>query len=212
MKKLILGLLAGLLAVHGATGAEYSAPGDYVELFQPQPVETGDKIEVREFFWYGCPHCYSLEPILQRWLKNKPANAEFVRMPAILRESWAAHARAYYTFEALEITDKLRGPLFRAIHEERRKLGDVESLADFVAQQGVNRKSFIETYNSSAVDSNVRRTQVIGRRYEIDGVPTIIVDGKYRTTSTMAGSHEELMKVVDFLVKKAAAERQKPPS
>lgn len=208
MKKTAWPLVCALLLVTGPARAEvYSEGVHYVELFQPQPVETGDKIEVRELFWYGCPHCYDLEPVLNKWLRHMPKDAAFVRMPAVLRPSWAVHARAYYTFEALGVTDKLHGKLFDAIHRDGRRLNTMEALADFAAEQGVDRKQFIEAFQSFGVDAALRKAQIMGRQYEADGVPTLIVDGRYRTTAGMAGSHEKLMQVVDFLIQTARQRR-----
>jgi len=208
MKKILFGLFIAAVLTQTAGAADYIQGKQYVVLDPAQPVDTGKKIEVRELFWYGCPHCYHLEPELNRWLKAMPSNTEFVRMPAVLRSSWAPHARAFYTFEALGVTAKLHDKLFDAIHKDGRHIDDLKGLADFAAENGVDRKLFTETYNSFGVDSEVRKAQVMGRNYQADGVPTIIVDGKYRTTASMAGSHPVLIKVINFLVKKAKAERK----
>ncbi len=209
MKKLLPLILMVLCGLPGPARADFAAGRHYQELFQAQPVDTGAKIEVREFFWYGCPHCYSLEPTLEKWLKTKPANVAFVRVPAALRDSWAPQARAYFAFEALGVTDKLHAPLFRAIHEDQHELNSAQSLAEFAAGHGVDKTKFLNAYNSFAVDQQTRRAGQFGQRYELDGVPTIVVDGKYRTSATMAGGGDELMRVVDFLIKKAAAARAK---
>jgi thiol:disulfide interchange protein DsbA len=210
LTKLLPGVLLALLFNTAAMAGDYPYAKDvhYQELFQQQPVETGDKIEIRELFWYGCPHCFDLEPILHKWLKSKPANAGFVRTPAVFRESWAVHAKAYYAFETLGVTEQVHGKLFAAIHEKKRKLNSAEQLADFAAENGIDRKQFLDTYNSFAVDSKLRQAQLAGQRYESNGVPTIIIDGKYRTTSTMAGGHKGLMNVMEFLINKAAQERK----
>jgi thiol:disulfide interchange protein DsbA len=211
MKKLILGLIVGLVCVYAPAQAkpQYTEGQQYIELFQPQPVDTGDKIEVRELFWYGCPHCYALEPFLEKWLKHKPANVEFIRMPAVLRESWAPLARAYYTFKVLGVADKLNGAVFRAIHEEHQDLNNLDTLTAFAVKHGIERKAFLDAYNSFAVNADLRRSEVVGKRYGADGVPTIIVDGRYRVTAGMAGGHEDMLRVVDFLIKKAEADRKR---
>ncbi len=210
MKNVLVAIVTLFSVVGIANAEQFTSQIHFVELSQPQPVETGDKIEVRELFWYGCQHCYDLEPALDKWLKNKPANAEFVRMAAVLRESWAPHARAFYTFEALGVMDTLHPALFKALHVKKKRLDTAAALADFAAEHGVAREKFISTYNSFAVDSKFRQARIQGRRYQARGVPSIIVDGRYLTTATMAGSHGRLMQIVDFLVKKAAAERLKP--
>ncbi len=207
IKTRLLGLLAGSLLLLPAFGAEYTAGVHFDEIETPQPVQTGDKIEVVELFWYGCPHCYNLEPYIQKWLRNKPENAEYVPTPAVLRDSWAFHAGVYYTFEALGLVERLHGAFYDAIHKERRNIRSVEAFADWASEQGVDRKQIVDTFGSFGVDSKVRTARMLSERYGATGVPTIIVDGRYRATSTMAGGHEALMGMVDFLVAKAAEER-----
>lgn len=181
----------------------------YLEVPEPQPVETGRKIEVREVFWYGCPHCYTLEPTIKSWLKTKPANAEFVRVPGILRAEWEPHARAFYTFQALGALDKLHEPFFRAIHQKRQALNDVQSIADFAAAHGIDKSRFRQVYNSFGVNTKVNKAKQAGERYRLNAVPTLIVDGTYSTSPTMAGGNKAVMDVVNFLVEKAAGERKK---
>jgi len=207
MRRWFIGLLAALTCTLTAAAAEPASQLRYVELFQAQPVETGDKVEVRELFWYGCPHCFDLEPVLDRWIENKPDNVVFVRTPAVLRESWAPHAQAYFAFEAMGLVDTLHRPFFDALHLKKQNLATAGSIADWVAEQGVDRQKFLDTYNSFAVNSRVGQARLVGRRYEADGVPTMIVDGKYRTSASMAGGHEALIKVIEALVQKAANER-----
>jgi len=207
MRNSMIGLLTGLLLSASVHAADYAADVHYARLSQTQPVQTGDKIEVLEVFWYGCPHCYTLEPHIQNWLNDKPANAEYVVMPAILRDSWEIHARSYYSFEALGILDKVHTPFFDAIHKERRRFRSVDEVADWVSGLGVEKSSFFDAYDSFAVETKLRQARVMGDRYELTGVPTMIVDGKYRTTGTMAGGHAAMMDVVNFLVAKAAEER-----
>jgi len=207
MNKLVLALLMAFTLVLPAAAQQYVEGVQYTELFQRQPVVTGDKIEVRELFWYGCPHCFDFEPDLNKWRKSMPKDAAFVRMPAVLRDNWEPHARAYYAFQALGVTDKLHSVLFDAIHVKKEKLFDADALADFAAAHGIERKAFLDAYNSFGVDSEVRKAKLLGRQYEADGVPTIIVDGRYRTTAHMAGGFEQLVKLMDFLVAKARQER-----
>lgn len=208
MRKLFTGLAAAVLLCGPAAAAEYTQGVHYQELSQPQPVSTGEKIEVRELFWYGCPHCYRLEPTIQSWLENgKPENAEYVPMPAVLRDSWAFHGRVYYTFEALGMVDELHSKFFDALHRERRRITNVEQLAEWASQYGVEEQAVIDAFNSFAVETKMRQARVLVGKYQATGVPTMIVDGKYRTTGSMAGSNEELMRVVNYLVGLAAEER-----
>jgi thiol:disulfide interchange protein DsbA len=206
MRKLIGLSLFALLLLPLAGQAQFLEGVEYTRV-RPQPVETGSKIEVREFFWYGCPHCFSLEPSVEKWLKTMPKNAQFVRTPAVFNERWAVHARAYYAFEALGITAKMHHPLFRALHVDKRPLFDADSIAAFVAEKGGDRQVFLDAYNSFGMQASVNRATQAGRAYNIESVPTLIVDGKYMTNANIAGGFDRAMQVVDFLVKKAAAER-----
>lgn len=209
MRSLIRPALFALLLLPFSGQAQYLEGVEYTRV-KPQPVETGSKIEVREFFWYGCSHCFALEPSLEKWLKTLPKNAQFVRTPGLFNEQWAVHARAYYAFETLGITAKLHYPLFLAIHGEKRPLNNVDSLAAFVAEKGGDRTAFLDAYNSFGMQANLNRALQAARAYNIDSVPTLIVDGKYMTNSNIAGGHDKVPKVLDFLIKKAAAERSAP--
>ena len=209
MKKILVGLSLSLIFAINVFAAEYKEGAQYFKLKKSQPVQTGKQIEVKELFWYGCPHCYRLEPSIQRWLKKKPENADYIPMPAVLRESWVFDARAYYTFETLGIVDKVHVEFFDEIHKRGKRLRTSEQLADFLSRFGIKKKDAIDAYNSFAVDTKLRHATLMVRRYEANGVPTIIVDGKYRATATSAGGHEELMQLVNYLVDKSAAERPK---
>lgn len=199
-----------------AYGQQYLEGVEYVEIAAPQPTSAGDKVEVREAFLYVCPHCYRLEPLLDKWLQTKPANVAFVRMPVIFRPDHEAHARAYYAFESMGVLPKVHKPFFRAIHEPKPvkppaqspQLNDEAGIARFVAGLGVDERRFRQAYRSFSVDALVRQTKTLGPALGIDSVPTMIVDGKYRTNATMAGSHESMLRVVNHLIKKAADERK----
>jgi len=209
MRKLFGLSLFVLLLLPLAGQAQFLEDIEYKRV-SPQPVETGSKIEVREFFWYGCSHCFALEPSLEKWLKTMPKSARFVRTPAVFNEQWAVHARAYYAFEALGITAKMHNPLFHALHVDKRRLFDANSIAAFVAEKGGSRTAFLDAYNSFGMQANLNRATQAGRAYNIESVPTLIVDGKYMTNSNIAGGHDKVPKVLDFLIKKAAAERSVP--
>jgi thiol:disulfide interchange protein DsbA len=209
MRALIRLALFTLLFLPLAGQAQFLEGVEYTRV-KPQPVETGGKIEVREFFWYGCPHCYSLEPFLEKWLKTLPKNAQFVRTPAVFNERWAVHARAYYSFEALGSTAKMHPALFYAINVEKRPLNDADSLAAFVAEKGGNRQAFLDAYNSFGMQANLGRATQSAQAYNLESVPTLIVDGKFMTNANIAGGYDKVPKVLDFLIKKAAAERSAP--
>jgi thiol:disulfide interchange protein DsbA len=209
MRSLFRTALFALLLLPLAGQAQFLEGVEYTRL-TPQPVETGSKIEVREFFGYSCPHCFSLEPAIEKWLKTMPKNAQYIRTPAVFNERWAVHARAYYAFETLGITATMHYALFHALHADKRALNDAESLAAFVAEKGGNRAAFLDAYNSFGMQASLNRALQSARAFNIDSVPTLIVDGKYMTNATLAGGYDRLMQVVDFLVKKSAAERSAP--
>ncbi len=188
--------------------ADYTADIHYFKLPAPQPVQTGNQIEVLELFWYGCPHCYKLEPVIEKWRTNKPKNAAYVRLPAILRDTWAFHARVYFTFEAMDMADKLHANFFDELHKRKNRIRTKDQLIPFLKANGVPTDQFFDAYDSFAVDSKLRHSQLMSDKYAATGVPTMIVDGKYRATATSAGGNEKLMDLVNFLVAKAAKERQ----
>jgi len=206
MRKLIGLPLFALLLLPLAGQAQFLEDVEYRRV-SPQPVETGGKIEVREFFWYGCSHCFALEPSLHKWHKTMPKNVQFVRMPAVFNEQWAVHARAYYAFETLGITAKMHNALFYALHAEKRPLNNADSLATFVAEKGGNRTAFLDAYNSFGMQANLNRALQAARAYNIESVPTLIVDGKYMTNANIAGGYDKVPQVLNFLIKKATAER-----
>lgn len=207
-KRLPLFLILFFLANSTVSAAEFRAGKDYEELNFPQPVETGKKIEVREFFWYGCPACYSLEPVLNHWLKNKPANITFIRSPSIANPRWQFHARMYFALNTMGKVNKMHGRIFNAIHIDKKKLNSVEGVAKLLAAHGIKSEDFSRAYNSFGVRLKLKRAEQAGLKYEIHGVPTIIVDGKYRTSPSKAGGEERMMRVINFLARKAAKERR----
>jgi len=182
------------------TAAEPNEGFEYVRISPPVPTQSGDKVEVLELFWYGCPHCYHLEPAIEHWLESKPEQAAFRRMPAVLNPLWALHARAYYTAEALGVLERMSPVIFRAIHEQKNPLKDEAAIANLFAQHGVDEEEFQRTFQSFFVDAQVRRAQDLTKRYDTDGVPSIVVNGTYRTSATLAGGQKELFEVVDYLV------------
>ncbi len=182
--------------------------GDHYQLLdEVQPVQTGDRIEVAELFWYHCPHCFRLEPYLVEWQKNIPEGTQYVPIPAILNERWEFDARAYYTFEALGLLDDLHGRYFSAIHEQRLDIHTVEQLTAWAGKNGVDSARIADTFTSFAIQNKLNFSQVMSRKYGITGVPAIIVDGRYRTSVSLAGSHTKLIKVINFLIGKAVRQR-----
>jgi len=151
-------------------------------------------------FWYGCPHCYELEPQVQAWLKRKPDYAELVRMPAIVGPRWELLAQAYYTAELLGISDTMHSALFEALHKKNMKIDDEATLQAFFIAQGVSAEDFQKTFKSFAVAVKMNNARQMTRRYKVSGVPTVIVNGKYSTGAKLAGSNEGIFEVVDYLV------------
>jgi thiol:disulfide interchange protein DsbA len=168
---------------------------DYYELNPPQPVETTDKIEVLEFFWYGCIHCYNLEPKLESWLKTLPKDVEFRRVPAVFNDRWAHDATIYYAFEALGLVDKLHRPLFDAIHRDRLRTDDSKQLSAWLEKHGVDPKKFETTAKSFGVQSKTKRAIRLTTDYKIDGTPAMAVQGRYTVPSS-----EAMLAVVNQLV------------
>lgn len=169
----------------GAVTAQVLAGRDYRLVDPPQPVESGTKIEVLEFFWYGCPHCNNLQPPLKAWLKRKPADVEFKRVPAVFQDSWVPLTKAYFAIEAMGLVDKLHHDVFAAVHEQKIRLQDPKVLFDWMGKHGVDRQKFADTYNSFAVRARTQRAMEMTRNYDIPGTPALVVDGKYLTAPSM---------------------------
>ncbi|HYH42425.1 MAG TPA: thiol:disulfide interchange protein DsbA/DsbL [Burkholderiales bacterium] len=199
----------------GAGAATAQAQNKDYQLLNPaQPTSSGNKIEVIEFFSYACPHCQSLQPSLAAWLKRKPADVDFKRIPAVFQEGWLPFARLYYTLEALNLVDKLHHPVFDAIHGQKIKLQEPNVLFDWVASKGVERKKFIDTYNSFSVQSLTQRAKETTGRYGIPFTPALVIDGRYLTGPSMTStgssiSYDRFFQVVDQMIagvrKKAGA-------
>ena len=185
-----------------AQSTGFDIEGRYDVLQPPQLTETGDRIEVVEVFWYGCPHCYTFLPYMESYDELKPEYVEVRRMPAIFRDTWDAHARAYYTAMLLGVTDRTHRPLFEEIHEHGKPTDDKETLAAFFERHGVDRAEFEKTYDSFAVESLVRKSVVMQKRYGVTGTPSVVVNGKYRVSGQGAGGHEGVIAVVAELVER----------
>lgn len=205
MKRLAIGLLC-VLAFGAQARADFTEGTDYDRISPPVPTDVAPgKIEVVEVFWYGCPHCYALEPTLEKWVHSgKPKAAEFVRVPAALNPSWLGHARAYCALEVMGKVNSVHEAIFQAIHEQGRLLADADSMARFLAQQGIEADAFKEAYNSLEAQTCLNRAADLARRYGVTGVPAMVVDGQYLTSATQAGSFGRMLKVVDYLVAKEA--------
>jgi thiol:disulfide interchange protein DsbA len=198
--KWLMVLVLPFLMASAACAQDYTDGKEYLTLKTPQPTSTGDNIEVLELFWYGCPHCYRLDPLLESWLKTKPADVEFIRMPAILGPNWELYGKAYYTAELLGVLDKFHPALFEALHKDRKKIRDAAGLKALFMAQGVSAEDFDNTFNSFAVSVKTNNAKQMTKRYALTGVPTVIIDGKYSTSASQAGSNQNIIKVMDYLI------------
>jgi len=179
------------------------AQNNYTELKTPQPVEAqGGKIDVVEFFWYGCIHCYNLEPALESWLKKLPPDVQFRRVPAVFNPRWGHDAAIFYTFEAMGLLDKLHRPLFDAIHRGGLRTDNPQALDQWLQKQGVDAKKFNETMKSFAVQSKTRRAIQLTTGYAIEGTPALAVQGRY-----VVNAGEGMLQTVSSLVDRARKEK-----
>jgi thiol:disulfide interchange protein DsbA len=201
-----------LLLAQAATGEpsgdfKYKEGTHYARLVPSQPTVGGaDKIEVSEFFWYGCPHCYDLEPTINKWAADLPPTVRFVRVPAMWNELLTTHARLYYTEELLARNEVLKDPeafhtaVFEEYHQRGNRLLNEAAIKRLFDRFGVSEADFTKTWNSFEVAQKMRVAEDLARRYSISSVPTIVVNGKYRTGAAEAGSYEKLMEVIDELI------------
>ena len=191
----------GLAALAAPLGLRAQrAESNFVALNPELPVDAKGKIEVLEFFWYGCPHCYELEPLLENWLKKLPADAEFKRVPAVFNERWAKDAAIFYALEATGNLERLHRPLFDAIHRDSLKTDKGPALGEWLTKNGVDTKKFDEAGRSFSVQSKVRRAAQLSAAYRIEGTPAMAVHGRY-TVNTGQG-HPAMLATVDSLMER----------
>lgn len=189
--------------------AELVAGTDYDLVKPAQPTQDPQKIEVLEFFWYGCPHCLEFEPDLNAWIKTKPDSVTFIHQPAVFNEQWAAHAKAFFTAEALGVADKMHADFFDAIQHQKQKLSTEEELAPFFVAHGVSEAAFHQAYKSFAVDSKMRLANGLAAKYGVTGTPSMVVNGKYLISPGKAKSFERMIEITNALIKKEQAEAKK---
>ena len=201
MRKIVIPLFTLFFVLLGNAQA-WDEGIEYRTIKPSVPTQTGKKIEVVELFWYGCPHCFRLEPRIKQWKKSKPANVEFIRVPAIFNKRWELHAKAFYTAEVLGVLDKIHTPLFDEMHVRKKHLHKKSDIKAFFVKQGVKAEDFDSTFDSFMVNIKVNRAKDLTKRYGIDGVPSLVVNGKYLADGPMASGHANLMKILDFLIKK----------
>jgi thiol:disulfide interchange protein DsbA len=201
--RFLLALIGSCLAL--AAGAADLQEGRDFRVINPPLTVPSDRIEVTEFFWYGCPHCFDLEPPLAAWAASLPAGVSFRRVPAIpANDKWLPGARLYYTLEAMGLADKLHFEVFAAIHVGRQRLDDEKSIFEWAAKRGLDSQQFAAAWSSPGVQSRVRQSRLLGAAAGLTGVPAVMVHGRYLVLAR--GSHEELLANIDSLVARVRAE------
>ena len=180
--------------------AEPTIENGYEKVTPVQPIEVAGKVEVVEFFWYGCPYCFSFEPVLNEWLKNQTDQVNFIRVPAVFSKRWGRHAKAFFTAQALGVSEQLHADFFNAIQVKKQRLETEDQLVDFFVAHGIDEQDFRNAYHSFLVDAKMRQAQSMGPRYGVTSVPTIIINGKYRTNASIAGGQGSMLTVMDQLI------------
>ncbi|MCP5236708.1 MAG: thiol:disulfide interchange protein DsbA/DsbL [Zoogloeaceae bacterium] len=194
------------LAVTG--GRAFAQERSYNTLDPAQPTEDASRIEIIEFFHYACPHCRDFDPLLEAWLVNLPQDVSFKRVPAIWGNPKLKQlARLYYTAEATGDLHTLHGGVFAAFQSSKIPLDTEPGVRDWVASKGINADKFMAAYKSFGIQSKLSRAEQVARNYRIQGVPTMAVDGKYTTSASLTGSHENTLVVIDELITKVRSER-----
>ena len=183
-----------------AQGGGFTEGRDFRRLGTPAPVPGHGKIDVVEFFWYGCPHCNALEPTLEAWAAKLPADVALRRMPVIFGALHEGHAKMFFALEAMGQLDAMHRRVFAALHVQRRRLDKPEEMAGFVAEQGVDRAKFEEAFNAFGVAAKVRLSKQLAQAYGVDGVPCLGIAGRFLTAGSMAGTNERALQVADMLI------------
>ena len=204
-----LGLAISFSGLSGAQSPKIEEGFDYRILPTPQPLESKGKVEVIEFFWYGCPHCYDFEPELNTWLKRQPKDVIFRKVPVAFRDDFMPHSQLFYALEAMGKGDALNDKVMYAMHKENKRLMTENEIADWAASQGIDRNTFLATYRSFAVVSKARAARQMADAYRIDGVPTVVMQGRYVTSPSIAGTKAKAISVMEHLEQKIRKDKFK---
>ena len=200
-----------VLALAGAAQAQEGVRArqniEYRLVEPPQPVETGARIEVIDFFWYGCPHCNDLQPALEDWIRRKPSDVTLRRIPALLRDSWAAHARIYYALELLKEVERLHQKVYYSYHVEELHMSKPDVVEQWAIKNGIDRRRWVDAYFSPEVDGSLARAKRATQVYTVEGTPTLVVDGRFLTSGSMAPSLKGMIPVLDDLIQLARQRR-----
>ena len=195
------GLFALMLVSGGALAQPTFAEGtDYQVISPAVKTSNPDKVVVTEIFWYGCPHCFRFEPYVERWSANLPEGVVFEQVPSSLNPRWTEHARAYYALKMMNALEQAHKAFFDAIHIKRQRLTSLDTIAEFVAELGLDEKLFRENYFSFPVETQIRKNIQKEKRYGHRGVPAVVVNGKYLVSASQAGSNERMIQIMDYLV------------
>ena len=201
-------LFASVFVLLAGAASAQTQPGREFQRIEPQrPVAADGRIEVIEFFYYGCPVCYETQPFLSRWLGTAPEYVAIRRVPALSTEAWEPFAKLFYTLETLGQLGRLHWPVYDQFHFENVKLNDEKIMVDWAARNGIERQKFAEVYGSSGVAARVAQARELLKAYDVRAVPTFIVDGKFLTSARLAGGTEQVIQVLDHLVRLAREER-----
>lgn len=204
--RLLVGLAAGGAAGSLALGAGAqdgegrARPNVDYRAIAPQPVPGGNAIEVIEFFWYGCPYCYQLQRHFDAWVRRQEADVVVRRVPAVFRASWLPHARLYHTLEALGAVERLHQQVYDAYHVEQTPLNSSDAIAEWAERHGIDRERWLAVYRSEDIDRQVAQAREHLVRYAVSGTPTLVVDGRYLTSSAMTPGVAAMIPVLDYLV------------
>lgn len=214
MKKLSVKNLLGalmLLASFNVLAVDPQVGSEFDKTAQVIATDTPNKIEVTELFWYGCIHCYQMDPVLNAWVKKLPADVVFKRVPGLPRPDWAPMAKAYYAMEDLKVVEKLHMPLFDAVHKQKTlKPTDEAAIIDWIAKQGgLDKKKVEEAFKSFSMNNKLNRAAQFFRASGATGVPSLIIDGQYITSSTMAGGNTQALNVADYIITNIRADKAK---
>jgi protein dithiol oxidoreductase (disulfide-forming) len=202
---LIAALLALPLSVSAQETGSYIEGTHYQVVTPVQRTRNPEQIEVVEFFWYGCGHCYNFEPVIAQWKKTIGEDVDFVPSPAMWNAPMEVHAQAFYTAQALGAIGVMHDALFAAINVDRKRMTDEDEIAQLFVANGVDAEAFSKAFTSFGVSSQVRQASARARGARITGTPELLVNGKYLISSRMAGGQAEMLKVADFLIEKERA-------
>ena len=199
----LIALMAFVAMAPAAVAAEWEEGTHYQTLSSPVETQSGDQLELAEVFWYGCPSCYRMQPVIEEWQQNKPEDVNLRHVPASLRGDWEPHAKAFYAARELGVLDQVHSELFDALAGERRDLSDLDAIAAFFEDQGAaDAETVRDAWASFAVDTAMRRGRQFQQGAEVSGTPTLVVEGKYVISVRGAGNYENMLAIAEHLLEK----------